>query len=218
MLALNQFIYKFSLDSKLNNYLFFAGLFIKLFAILLIPSSISNDLFAPFVSYFLDSNFQNPYEFFSNQSLEPFPYPLGMLYLLSIPIIAVNLIITFASVSVLLKLPVLFFDLLLFFIIKSWLNHKSTTKLILIFWMSPVLFYISYFYGQLDIIPISILFLSLYFLFKNKLAVSSIILGIALSTKTMIAIVVPFLIIFLISQKQRYSSIFVYLLLLFLKK
>ena len=146
--------------------------------------------------------------------MEPFPYPLGMLYVLSLLIFLLKTISVFELSSWILKIPILFCDIILFYVIKSWLNHKSITKLLVLYWLSPVLFYISYFYGQLDIVPISILFISLYFLFKNQLNKSAIFLGFALSTKTMIAIIIPFLLVFLISQKLQLFKVFIYLVLL----
>ena len=214
MPVLNQFIYKFKLDSKLDYNLFLFGLLAKIFIIIIFSSALSDDLFFPFVNYFVESNLDNPYKFFFNEPLEPFPYPLGMLYILSAPVFFLKVISAFDLTSWIIKIPILLCDILLFYVIKSWLNHKSITKLIIFYWLSPVLFYISYFFGQLDIIPISILFLSLYFLFKNHLNKSAIFLGLALSTKTVIAIIVPFLLVFLISQRQQFFKILLYLILL----
>ena len=159
MPVLNQFIYKLRLDSRQDYILFLCGLFAKIFIIIIFSSAVTDDLFFPFVSYYVESNFDNPYKFFSDETLEPFPYPLGMLYVLSLPIFLFKTISVFELSSWILKIPLLFCDILLFYVIKSWLNHKSITKLLVLYWLSPVFFYISYFYGQLDIVPISILFL-----------------------------------------------------------
>ena len=45
-------------------------------------------------------------------------------------------------------------------ILNSWLRGHSLNKLIWLYWFSPVLIYISYIHGQLDVIPIFFLFLS----------------------------------------------------------
>ena len=211
MQALNRFIYKFKLGSQLNYSFFCIGLVAKIIAIYLLTSNVQEDLFYPFVSLFIDSNFTNPYSYFSSKALEPFPYPAGMLYFLSIPILIFQFILNLDHSLWIIKLPILICDLMLFFVIKSWLNHKFISKLIILYWLSPVLFYISYFYGQLDVIPISILFLSLYFLFRNNLKSSAMFLGLSLSTKTMIIIIIPFLVVFLISQRQNIKQIFLYL-------
>ena len=112
-----------------------------------------------------------------------------------------------------LKFPLLICDIFLFFTIKSWLNHRYTLQLIALFWLSPVMYYISYIYGQLDIIPISLLLISLYFLFRNDQKISAIFFGISLASKTMILITLPFLIVFLYSQRQSLFSILIYLLI-----
>ena len=84
MPVLNQFIYKLRLDSRLDYILFFCGFLAKIFTIIIFSSVVTDDLFFPFVSYYAESNFDNPYKFFSDETLEPFPYPLGMLYVLSL--------------------------------------------------------------------------------------------------------------------------------------
>jgi uridine kinase len=101
----------------------------------------------------------------------------------------------------LIKLPLLLADIAIFYILKSWLNHKNTLKLLLLYWFSPVLIYISYIHGQLDSIPISLLFISLFLLFRNSLNASAIFLAFAMATKTVIAAIFPILLIFLISQR-----------------
>ena len=63
------------------------------------------------------------------------------------------------------------------------------------------LIYISYIHGQLDAIPIALLFISLYFLFRSKLNYSAIFLACAMATKTVIIATLPMLLIFLFSQR-----------------
>jgi len=213
-LALKEFISKLSLGSRLCSALFVAGLFIKLLAAISFTSVYTNDFFLPFLNYFISSDFNNPYEKFASSSIEVFPYPVLMLLILSIPKLLLGWVGSSLSVSILLfKLPLFFADIAIFYVLKSWLNHKNILKLILLYWFSPVLIYISYIHGQLDVIPIALLFISLYFLFRNALNTSALFLASAMATKTVIIAIIPMLLIFLFSQRLNLIHIFRFILL-----
>lgn len=201
-MAFREFISKLSLGSRLCSGLFIVGVLLKLTAAASFTSVYTNNFFRPFLEYFISSGFDNPYQQFASSSVEVFPYPVLMLLILSIPKLLFGWIGASLSVSILLiKIPLLFADIAIFYVLKSWLNHKNTLKLILLYWFSPVLIYISYIHGQLDAIPIALLFISLYFLFRSKLNYSAIFLACAMATKTVIIATLPMLLIFLFSQR-----------------
>ncbi|MDC1131830.1 hypothetical protein OAT59_04515 [Gammaproteobacteria bacterium] len=211
---MKQYIFKLNLGSNLCMWLFLAGIAFKLGISYVFTSEYTTQFFIPFIEYYINSNFSNPYQEFSSNSIEIFPYPALMLFILTIP----QLIFSFGEwgigfSSLVLKTPLFFADITIFFILKSLLNHKHILKLILIYWFSPVLNYISYIHGQLDIIPIALAFVSLYFLFKNSLNTSSVFLACSIATKTVIFAVIPILIIFLISQKLKPYEIFRFIII-----
>ena len=111
----------------------------------------------------------------------------------------------------LIRIPLLVADIGIFFILRSWLRNKSYIKLIWLYWFSPVLLYISYVHGQLDVIPIALLFLSLHFLFNKKLVQSGVFFGLALATKTMVILALPFIFLFLISKATELKYFFYYI-------
>ena len=137
-----------------------------------------------------------------------------MLAILSLPKILFGWVGSSLSFSMLLlKLPLLLADIAIFYVLKSWLNHKNILKLILLYWFSPVLIYISYVHGQLDVIPIALLFLSLYFLFRNSLYISAAFLAFSMATKTVIIAIMPMLLIFLLSQRLSLQHIVKFILI-----
>ena len=216
-MELKQFITKFSLGSRLCMSLFLLGVVVKLFTASFFISEYTSDFFLPFVEYFFNSGFSNPYKHFETSSIEIFPYPLLMLLILSAPKAIFGWMTTSTIFSVILiKLPLLIADITIFYILKSWLNHKHILKLIVLYWFSPVLIYISYIHGQLDVIPIALLFISLYFLFRNALYTSALFLAFSMATKTVIIAVVPILIIFLFSQRLSGLQILKFLLISFI--
>ena len=203
-----QFILKLSLQSRLCAFLFVAGILIKLTISFSFSSTYTNNFFLPFVDYFISSGFSNPYQQFASGSIEIFPYPMLMLIILSMPKILFSWVNASPELSILIiKLPLLCADIAIFYVLKSWLNHKHILKLILLYWFSPVLIYISYIHGQLDAIPIALLFVSLYFLFHNSLKASAVFLACSMATKTVIVAIMPMLLIFLLSQRLPTSQI-----------
>lgn len=189
--------------------LFFLGFCLKIVFGLFFASHFLTDLFIPFVDYFIKSGFSDPYSHFLNEGVkEAFPYPALMLMILALPNIIFGWVTDNPAFTLFLyRLPLLICDLTIFIILRSWLTESARHYLLWLYWLSPVMIYISFIQGQLDVIPISFLIVSLHFLFKGDLAKSAILLGLCLATKTMTVIIFPFLVLYLLSQKYNFSKI-----------
>ena len=196
-------------DSKL----FWFGLALKVGLASLFASKFLTDLFLPFINFYSNSGFLNPYEqFFIAGKVDAFPYPALMLWLVGLPYYSLLFVINnsaefapFLSVFA-LRISVLIADFAILLIFARWLKYSSQ-KLLIFYWISPVLIYINYIHGQLDCIPIAILLASLYFLFKEKFIIASIILAAAVACKTNIILAVPFFFIFLFAKKVRFEKL-----------
>ncbi|MCX6712363.1 MAG: hypothetical protein NT041_01575 [Candidatus Vogelbacteria bacterium] len=191
----------------LRSPVFLIVLTVKIVASSLFASDYLAKLFAPFVNYYVISGFKNPYDYFSIVGMSnAFPYPALMLWFLALPRWLFSLFLSTGIFDasnlhlLVYRLPLLLADLIIFIILCRWLKHKSD-KVLWYYWCSPIVFYILYLHGQLDAIPIALLLVSLYFLFKEYWYWSMIFVGLALATKTSILIVVPFLFVYLIKQK-----------------
>lgn len=186
----------------LKSRLFWAGVLLKLALSIFFASDYLRELFAPFGNYFIASGFANPYEYFTeNGTGAEFPYPPLMLWIFSsfralFWIIFPGTVDGFSIAdSLLYRLPLLVADLGILFVLIRWLKTK-TRQVLIWYWLSPVLIYINYFHGQLDVIPMALLIGSLYFLFKNKWLLSFVMLGMAISCKTNMVLVLPFYFIY----------------------
>lgn len=201
---------------EIKSPLFLAGLIFKLILSFLFASQYLTDLFAPFINYFVSSGFENPYHYFLEKDLaEAFPYPSLMLYLMAFPRIIFAFLfdgnyehITFFNVFI-FRLPILLADAVIFIVLLRWLKNHSK-RVILFYWLSPILIYISYIHGQLDVIPISFLFVGLYFLFKDKFIWSVAFIAMAISCKTNMVLVLPFLGIYAIKSNLIGWKTFIY--------
>lgn len=171
--------------------------------------------YAPFVDYFLKTGFDDPYRFFAQTGTLVFPYPNLMLFILAIPRFLLQFIgnvgddfVSHADVFV-YRLPILAADIVIFLILARWLKHKQT-KVLWYYWYAPVLLYINYVLGELDVIPMALLFVFLYFLFKDKLYVAFAFLGLTLAAKMGMVLVVPFVVVYLLVERIPWRKIVAY--------
>ncbi|MEN9552350.1 MAG: hypothetical protein RI935_727 [Candidatus Parcubacteria bacterium] len=189
--------------------LFYVPLFLKLIAGSFFASSFAVDLFIPFLTEFSVNPLSNPYNtFLLKGETDAFPYPLGMLIFLSVPyILFSNVLVELISpISLLLlRLPLLFADILILMLLLAWFKDKKK-DILLLYWMSPILFYITYMHGQLDVIPIALLFTAIYLISKKRDIFGLIIFGIACATKMSIFVVTPFLFFYLFREREKIKT------------
>ena len=185
--------------------LFWVGIAIKLLLSVCFASGYMRDLFAPFANHYL-LNFEDPYRYFmAHGSGNEFPYPPLMLWLFSIPRLLLSPlfpisegVFTIAD-SLIYRIPLLLADFAILLVLMRWL--KTHTRQVLIwYWLSPVLIYINYVHGQLDVIPMALMMLSLYFLFKNRCVLAFLFLGLAIASKTNMMMVLPFYMLYMLKN------------------
>lgn len=161
----------------------------------------------PFVDYFVSSGFANPYQHFLDLAeLKAFPYSTTMLIAISIPTFIFSFlpdaIISNGFVQLFLaRIPLLLADLGIFYILLKLLKTKEREVLVY-YWCSPIIFYISYFHGQLDAIPTFMLLLAVYLMLLEKYMRSALVLGIALSAKANIFVALPFIFLYIWRNRQ----------------
>lgn len=176
----------------LQNRVFWLGLALKVALSFLFAGQFLKEAFIPFVTYFFQSGFSNPYEFFyGSGAAEAFPYPPFMLYFLGFfGGFAASLSPFF------IRIPLLLADIGILLVLSRLLKGKAA-KLLKYYWLSPVLIYITYIHGQLDVVPIAFLLASSYLLFKKKNILSALILGLGIAAKTNLVLVIPFYILYI---------------------
>ncbi|MDI6761245.1 MAG: hypothetical protein QMD05_10510 [Candidatus Brocadiaceae bacterium] len=104
-------------------------------------------------------------------------------------------------------------DILILFILARWFELKSNRAL-LIYWCSPVCFYINYYHGQLDAVPMAIFLLSLVFLFDRRYYLAVALLACSIATKAHLAITLPFIFAYVYRQAVPVKKMFYMFLLL----
>lgn len=182
---------------------FWIAVGVKLLVGALCASYVMRDWFVPFVDYFVDSGFANPWDHFYAVLREPkaFPYGSAMLLLLTVGKIGVlplewlfgpSLVIDLLGFSIVLLVA----DLAVYLVLCR-LFPDEQRKVFYLYFCSPIIFYATYYHGQVDLIPVAVLLVALWQLFRQRYALSAILLGVGINAKFSIVVAVPFLIIFL---------------------
>lgn len=186
-----------------SNPLVISGLVFKLILILVTTPPVLEKLFVPFVEFFVESGFKNPYhEFYTRGVFEAFPYSSIMLWMYSVPLAIVHAI----TPSWLQSYPSLFYTLprlvtlmgdgiVFYCLVRLLPAYKS--RLVYFWWLNPVVAYISYLHGQLDVLPTAALMISLILLFSGKEWTSFLVLGIGIAMKSHLLAALPFAAIYI---------------------
>lgn len=188
--------------SKRTQFVFYNIICFKILVGCLAGSYFLRDWFIPFVTYFVESGFQNPWEYFFHQGeLKAFPYGSVMLYITALGKIVVSPCEWLFGGHIILNklgfsLVFIASDVLIYKILCEWFQEQKQ-KVFYLYFCSPILLYAVYFHGQLDLIPVALLMLSLFFLLKKQYEASALVLGLATNAKFNIVITLPFILIFL---------------------
>jgi len=204
---------KLNIPSVFRSKFFISILILKIVAAFIFGSDFIVQGFVPFVNHFVDSGFQDPYQYFVDIGhVKAFPYPTMMLAILAAPYAVLSFVLSGSWLNdafinlFITRIPVMLADLFIFYVLIRWLKTRED-KVLKYYWASPILFYISYFHGQLDVIPIAILFLSLAFMFRNRTLLSGALFGAGIAAKTNILLVLPFMALFLWKNKSLKETI-----------
>jgi len=196
-------------DSIFKNKLFIFGLLVRFLLMTVSGSEFFEKLFIPFIDYAVTHKDMNPWMSFSP---EHFPYGYFPFLILYVPKYIFyqafgDLALGLSALSFLsLKFPLLVLDTLILWVFSKWSfsNHK---RALVFYWLNPILIYITYVYCQLDIISISLLILSLYFILNEKFFIAAFFLGLAISSKFHVIIILPFVMAYFWQNHFRAESI-----------
>jgi len=193
--------------------LFWAVLAAKLTCGSFFASHYPRDLFLPFIRYFIDSGFKDPWqEFLHRGILDAFPYSSVMLAVLSFPQAMAALLfggaahIPWPLQLLLLRLPMAAADAAIYLVLCRWLETKWRWVLLL-YWGSPILFYINYVHGQIDAIPTAFLFLSLWFAMQERPATAGLWLAAGIASKFHLAAAIPLIGFYLFKKSPGKSGV-----------
>ncbi len=191
---------------------FFIIIFVlKLLIAGLFSSDYQNLMFIPFINNFFNNLhsgnlLSNPYQtWYALNTSYNFPYQFIMIIVESIGMLFIKIfsINSIFFTNLFFKIPIIIFDLIgLIFLIKIFPRRKK--EISILYYTCPIILYSSYIHSQLDIIPIAILIVSIYYLVtgnKKQNILFAIFLGLSIMTKHSIIIIAPILFIYLYKKE-----------------
>ena len=205
--------------------LFLAGLAIKLILIIALTPLIQQELFVPFIVNWIQSPISLPWatHLSSGGELLAFPYGLVM-FIFHLPTTILGYLIDqfltveyFSNIG--FQISLLVADILLLLILLQAFE-SLWKKILLYYWLSPLVLFITYWHGQTDIIPVALFIYSLTLVKHGNYWASGVILACAVAAKHSMLLGAPFIIIYLLSHNgihkefQKFIAFFIGALLL----
>ncbi|KGG02844.1 hypothetical protein EU99_1806 [Prochlorococcus marinus str. MIT 9321] len=192
-----------NINSIFSSKSFYLGLFIRVIFIIFFVPIIHIDLFNNFIIHSIQNPSIDPWDSFLSNGGDPLSFPYGyiMLAFLS-PLSFFGLIIGsifnnsiyFSSLGLGLSFLLIDYSGLLIF---SKIFPKNINEIISYYWLSPLLIYVTYFHGQLDLLPSLIMLCGFFCLMKRKFSLSGFVFGIACAAKLSMVLAIPFTLIYL---------------------
>lgn len=183
-----------------NSKLFYFGVALRVAAIVLFSQTVALDYYIPFIEATKFSPFDPWFEWTSTggSSLAfPYGYSMWMLFWpLSIITSWLNLEAVFGYFATLF-----IFELLAVSSLQQ-LSQAKPNYILLFFWLSPIPILVSYVYGFNDIVPVSLLLLSLQYIKKMDWRLSALFVTLAASAKLSMLISLPVLALYFINNKN----------------
>jgi uridine kinase len=201
------------LSDIIKNRLFVIGLIFKTLFILLFVPEIQTNWFVPFVVSAIENISLNPWNNYYDIGGSTKAFPYGPIMLLSqLPLTYFGwLVDQITELSYFtgfgFRISLLVADiLLLLLILQQFESYKN--KILIHYWLSPIVIFITYWHGQLDLIPLTIMIISIGLLKRNKIILSGILLALSVASKHSILIVFPFILVYIWSNKESIKDIY----------
>ncbi len=194
--------------SNTKNYIFTFFLVIKIFFIVLLVPSIQDIWFVDFIKNSINNPSLDPWSNYLSNFGNSLAFPYGpIMFLIFIPLSLIfwTLGLPFGLEDYFLGIGfrsnLLIFDLISLLVLSKLLDNKKK-EIIFFYWLSPLIFYVTYIYGQLDIIPTTIVLIGYLKLYKNEFKSSGYFFGLAIATKLSFALIIPLPIIYIWQNKR----------------
>ena len=181
---------------------FIFGLVIKLIFLICFYPIIQENWFVPFVISFLDNPSISPWDTFLESGGDSLAFPYGpTMFLVYLPATYLGFLFdtifnSFYFSGLGFRVTILFADIGLLLLLLGQFS-QYWKQLITYYWLSPLIFYVTYWHGQIDLIPIFMLFFAVGLLKKGDYRLGGIVLALSVTSKYSMLIGVPIIFIYL---------------------
>ena len=198
-------IYNQIKKSKLFIALFAIGLIAKVLFVIFVNPELQEVYYLPFLTNINLGNFLDPWttHLKSGGSAADFPFGTAMIITLSPLLILGNLFLETSLVS--LKMSYFAADLMTFYFFAK-IFSQYLKNILIFYWLSPLVFFITYWHGVTDIIPVFLITSSILFIRTERYYLSGIAMALGISAKFSMIIILPFLFIYLF-KRSNYNNL-----------
>ena len=191
--------------------IFSLGIFLRILVYLLYSKSFATNYFYPFVGS-LGITFDPWREWIEvGGRADAFPYGLTLLFLIKVIYELEQIVLSLASFlpdAIIFASFLILIDIAVYKIIRM----RDNFKVAVIYFLSPITFYVSFFYLQTDAIVGFFILMAATLLIDRKSISSGIFLGIAIGCKYGVLLAVPFMVAFALANRRFRRSILTTLL------
>lgn len=193
-------------SNLLKERLFLIGFAVKILFILALMPIIQLEWFIPFIVNWFENPTTLPWTAYILSDGDRLAFPYGPVMFISfLPVTIIGWILDHFFVidyftNIGFKISLIVADiLLLLLLLQMFENHWR--KILIYYWLSPIVFFVTYWHGQLDLVPVA-LFVYVLALVKrgNYWARAGIILACSIAAKHSMVIGVPFIFLYLWSH------------------
>ena len=202
--------------------IFIFGLIVRGYFICFGNPNIHAKWFIPFIKNTFNNFSFDPWTNFFNSGGEVFAFPYGIsmvsayLPLSGLGFIADNLSNNNFFLGLGFRLTSFIFDYALLISLAILTRNYSNKILLISYWCSPLVLYLTYIHGQLDLIPITLLIGSICLVSWNRFRASAILLALAISAKFSMIIATPLIFIYIQRRKGFGTEILQFILFVFI--
>jgi uridine kinase len=182
------------------------GLAVRLGLLILAVPQTYVDWFVPFLTHAAHLSSVDAWTSFLATGGDPRAFPYGPLYLAYLPLTALGSLAGPRGAALGLGVTVLVLDIALFRILRQLVEPEKRAPITYAYWLSPVVIYICYWHGQLDVLPVLLLSGALALLQRRKSGGAGAALGLAVAAKLSMAIAIPFAWIYMVAARRLRSQ------------
>lgn len=192
----------------LTHPIFYFGLGLKIFLIISLIPNIQKIWFVPFISGLSNEIYIDPWTNFLDNQGDILAFPYGIVMYLTYKFFALfgyqldQLFNSDFFIGFSLRFSSLLFDFGTLLGVGFLAKKYSLKTLLIFYWCSPIVIYINYWHGQLDILPVFLLITCISMMHVEEPFISGIFMGLAILAKSSMLIALPFLIIFYLKNKR----------------
>ena len=202
----------------IRDHIFLLGLGIKLLFIVFFIPEVQADWFVSFMIQTFENPSIDPWSSYINSGGTTLAFPYGpIMFLVHLPTTFLGWVIDlwigveyFSGLG--FRASLLIADILILGLLLQ--NFESRWKgLLIYYWLSPLVLFITYWHGQTDIVPVAILLLSISLLKSNKILQGGLFFACAVAAKHSMLIVFPFITLYLWFKRGTIGSAYKFVVL-----